>query len=598
MKKLIRIPLILILVCCLSCSFLAAGVLAASDAISINTRFDIENSMLYVEGTVQSAKGNLPMVLKVEHEGALVAADQLYTGRPNNGTIDFVFSGIPFSGATPSGEYNIYVSAAFINEEATATYEYVGPNMRYALVEAINNAIDDNDANSLMETIEEYKGMITNGDDTVFSLSAGKSVFAKRFIAMGGYELPEGYESAEDIDTLTESIREIAANFKEALCIAEAADISSKADVSAWLDKYADDKGVFEDDPETDYNEAELKEYFDQALSSNGIASRIASAAKKATDFAELKDGIVKAGVVELLESGKAYAIKDVVESNPDLIPIDERKFNQLDDIGKTYIYNELTKLNFSSIEDFVEQFDKTVKDYLDKEDDKDDNTTTTTNKKKNNGGTGSGSVKSIDSGAANSGNGAGSTNPNAASSTGVGGFSDLEDCEWVKPAVSYLGSKGVVSGKGANIFDPYTPVTRAEFTKMVVLAFGIGTIAYDGSFSDVSDSDWFAPYVAAAYKAGVVNGIGEGKFDPYSQITRQDMAVLLYRAKGMSPCPEEKDVYYDSAYISDYAKSAVFALYFNGIALGYGDGNFGPLNNATRAEAAQMIYKLVTFDK
>lgn len=590
MKKLIRIPLILILVCCISFTFLATGVFA-SDAISVVPRFDIENSTLYIEGTVNSAKGNIPMVLTVKNpDGEIVMADQTISALSSDGAIRFSFEGIKFKSTTPSGDYEIYVSAAFVNEETTLTYSYNGSDNGFKLIEGVNKAVKAKNKNDLISVLEEYKAIVTNGDDTLFDLNTGKAVFAKYFMAKGEYDLPDGYESDDDIERITNSTRAIAANYKDSLCFAEASEISDKDDLQAWLNKYADSRGLFTDEADTDYDEAELKSFFDEAQSYSGLYNRISKAAAAATTFAELKDEIIKASVLEVLESSLPTKIQKITEENTDLIPVSIKKYNSLKATDKKNLYDDLTSLSFSSVDDYVKKFNGLVDDYLDKA------SSGSSSKKSSSGSgsSGSGTVTAIDTGKSINNN----PNDNNAGTTDAADFTDLEDCQWVKPAVGYLTSKGVVTGKGANIFDPFTPVTRAEFTKMVTLAFGIEPASYDGTFYDVKSDDWFAPYVAAAYKAGVVNGVGEGMFDPYSQITRQDMAVLLYRAKGMSPLPEEKDVYYDSAYISDYAKSAVFALYFNGIALGYGDGNFGPLNNATRAEAAQMIYKMVTFDK
>ncbi|MBO4896805.1 MAG: S-layer homology domain-containing protein [Clostridia bacterium] len=589
MKKLIRIPLILILICCLSCSYLTVGVSAASNKISLSTRFDVDSSKLYISGTINSEKGNIPVIMTFSNQdGEVIAADQSVTNYASEGEIKFSFDPIPFAPETPSGDYKIYVSAAYINEDKTEIYTYIGPDSRFDLVQRINEAVKGKDKNGVVNTLSDYRDVVTDGDNSLFSLSSNaKSVFAKQFIAKGKYEIPEGYAEDEDIELLKESVKKISSSYKDALCFGEAVDISNKAGMQAWLDKYAEERGLFEDSPETEYNEADLKAYFDKAISNDGLYDRVSKAAKAAKDFAELKDEILKAGVLEALQEAKPAVIQEIVENNTDLLPVDIENFNKLKATQKVEVCKELTNDKFSNVEDFVKKFDDTVNDIAESGSDSSSGSSKSSSK----GGGKGGNYTSTQTAPIN-------TKDAVVSSATSDEFADLEDCEWAKEAVGYLASKSVVSGKANGVFDPFTPVTRAEFTKMVVLAFGIPSESYEGNFSDVSESDWFAPYVAAAYKSGVVNGMGDGTFDPNALITRQDMAVLLYRAKGMSPLPEEKDVYYDSENISDYAKSAVFALYFNGIALGYGDGTFGPLNNATRAEAAQMIYKMVTFDK
>ena len=179
-------------------------------------------------------------------------------------------------------------------------------------------------------------------------------------------------------------------------------------------------------------------------------------------------------------------------------------------------------------------------------------------------------------------------------SGVSVGGFNDLEGFEWAQDAIRHLSSGKIISGRGNGSFDPMAQVTRAEFVKMVVKAFGISEVQYNGNFEDVPQDSWYAEYVAAASNIGVVTGIDATHFAPDAPISRQDMIVLLYRAAGFSASANEKDVFTDSYAISDYAKSAVYALYEKGMVLGDGNGILEPLRSASRAEAAQMIYNII----
>ena len=106
--------------------------------------------------------------------------------------------------------------------------------------------------------------------------------------------------------------------------------------------------------------------------------------------------------------------------------------------------------------------------------------------------------------------------------------------------------------------------------------------------FSD-ANGDWYTPYIAAAAQNGLVTGREDGTFGVGDNITRQDMAVIIFRALGSNA--SEIHEFTDSADISGYAVEAVSALYNMGIISGYTDGSFGPKDNATRAEAAKMLY-------
>jgi hypothetical protein len=176
--------------------------------------------------------------------------------------------------------------------------------------------------------------------------------------------------------------------------------------------------------------------------------------------------------------------------------------------------------------------------------------------------------------------------------------FDDLREAAWVCDAVGYLNERGIVSGYDDNSFKPGKNVSRAEFTTMVVKAF-LGTPSENGedNFADVNAGDWFAPYVNIAFKDGFVSGF-DGSFKPNDNITRQDMAVIVYNAAVKFNLIEEigeSEPFGDDSSISDYAKEAVYSLKSLGIVSGNGDGGFAPKSSATRAESAQLIYALMT---
>ncbi|WP_435170175.1 S-layer homology domain-containing protein [Paenibacillus glycanilyticus] len=102
----------------------------------------------------------------------------------------------------------------------------------------------------------------------------------------------------------------------------------------------------------------------------------------------------------------------------------------------------------------------------------------------------------------------------------------------WAKKEVDALASLLIIDGVGNGAFDPNRSVTRAEFTALVVRLFGLATpaAAGNGKFGDVQTSDWFASAVAAATGAGLINGYKNGEFRPDQTISRDEMAVILAR--------------------------------------------------------------------
>ena len=176
------------------------------------------------------------------------------------------------------------------------------------------------------------------------------------------------------------------------------------------------------------------------------------------------------------------------------------------------------------------------------------------------------------------------------------GEFTDLEDVKWAKEAIETLREKGIVSGKEKGIFAPNDSLTREEFVTMAVRAIGLQTKGENAYFDDVSEGDWCYPYVSAAFNNKIINGISETSFGKGKNITRQDMAVIVHRAaKGRVSLFYGREMvdFADANNISEYAKAAIEELYKTGAVNGSDDGYFYPLNTATRAEAAIIIYKL-----
>lgn len=175
--------------------------------------------------------------------------------------------------------------------------------------------------------------------------------------------------------------------------------------------------------------------------------------------------------------------------------------------------------------------------------------------------------------------------------------FSDLGEAAWAESSIKYLASKGVVSGKGDGKFYPNVTVTREEFVKIIVEAFDIYSNTAAVQFDDVASDRWSHGYIASAYRAGIITGISDSKFNPEGEMTRQDMAVIMYRvAKLVGLNLSDNGVLFaDDADVAGYAKEAVGALYSAGIINGTGDDCYSPLETVTRAQAAKIAYELIS---
>lgn len=174
--------------------------------------------------------------------------------------------------------------------------------------------------------------------------------------------------------------------------------------------------------------------------------------------------------------------------------------------------------------------------------------------------------------------------------------FTDLPDNHWAKKEIDALIDKKILNGYEDKTFRPANSITRAEFTKLLVTAFGL-----DGKkglpFTDIAPDAWYRSYVEAAYGSGVINGTSEGRFSPNSQITREDACVMIYRilaAKG--ELSKNAVSFSDASDISVYALEAVGALSGASIVNGTGDNRFDPRLPIDRQSAAVIIYKTLQY--
>jgi uncharacterized repeat protein (TIGR02543 family) len=175
--------------------------------------------------------------------------------------------------------------------------------------------------------------------------------------------------------------------------------------------------------------------------------------------------------------------------------------------------------------------------------------------------------------------------------------FADLKPGDWFYGDVEYVFANGLFKGTSATTFSPNLPMTRAMLA--TVLWRMQGNPLPDGSalpFTDVAGGAYYTEAVMWAAENGIVKGIGGGLFAPDTEITRQDMAVMLMRyiefIKYDYAVSEEYLVFADEDEISGYAKNAVQVLNKLGIINGKGNNIIDPKEKATRAEAAAMLHR------
>ena len=530
--------------------------------LSVEVKLDATTNSLVVSGKVKSDRSRVPLVLLIKESGNIVWGDQLETGAPQDGFSAYTFASYAIPKNKLSTTFNITVSAQFIDETKNISYSYKGIEVKHGVLQKIVQ-YDKSASDSSMKTevIEVYPDVVGIDSGVYGALSpAAKDILAK-VASAGEYTCPAGYVSDEDIAEIDAQIQKFASAYREAEVIAKLADVDTKEELLAWV---SDDAALYnfsQDDMGTADDEAKLySQYFAKIDKTAELITRIKNAASVAMSYTELRDLIFDRVLLTYIQTGNYTKTKEIVDNFP-------TRFAAINSAKRVSgVYMKVTGTYYETISAFCSACN---------------NCTVSTNDPAAGPAGNSPSIKV-------------EYTPGASVQGAENiGFTDMSNHQWAVTAVNYLRDKGIISGKTSAQFAPADNVTRAEFAKILVNSIGVTVSDYNGEFSDVKASDWYAPFVSAATKAGIILG-ADGRFMPNENITRQDMAVMIKRALNLDDSGY-KEVFDDSAYISDYAQKAIFAVYNKGIMQGGGDGFFNPLNNATRAEAAQTVYNMLT---
>ncbi|MEA4932624.1 MAG: S-layer homology domain-containing protein, partial [Lawsonibacter sp.] len=181
------------------------------------------------------------------------------------------------------------------------------------------------------------------------------------------------------------------------------------------------------------------------------------------------------------------------------------------------------------------------------------------------------------------------STTPPVVQPTG-GNFADVAEGAWYRTAVNYVYGKGLMSGMGNDSFAPDTTLTRAMLAQML-FKLGGAQAGGNSSFTDVDSNAWYAAAVNWAAANGIVSGVGDGSFAPEASITREQLAVMLWKYAGAPSANHDLlNGFTDVGEASDYAVQALAWAVENGIIAGQGNGTLAPGGQATRAQVAQMF--------
>ena len=175
--------------------------------------------------------------------------------------------------------------------------------------------------------------------------------------------------------------------------------------------------------------------------------------------------------------------------------------------------------------------------------------------------------------------------------------FADVQN-HWAKDQIEVLASRSMTAGLTDTTFNPEGKVTRAEFAVIIARALNLPVEEYKGTFKDVTTNKfWAYAGIEAAYEAGIVYGKTADTFVPDALITREEIATIIVRAVNYQDASLLKDVdtsksFADDKSIGSFAKLPVKQAVGLGIVAGRSGNKFDPKANATRAEAAVMLYR------
>jgi hypothetical protein len=158
----------------------------------------------------------------------------------------------------------------------------------------------------------------------------------------------------------------------------------------------------------------------------------------------------------------------------------------------------------------------------------------------------------------------------------------------WAQDSIQNMAEKGIIKGYPDGTFRPGGVITRAEFVHLTVVALGLSGSNGKG-FADTV-GHWAEQSIKAAVEHEIIAGYSEVRFGPNDSITREQAAIILVKALGITSGTGKDFV--DREAISSWAIDAVACASAQGIVSGYPDGSFKPQANVTRAQAAVILQR------
>ena len=176
--------------------------------------------------------------------------------------------------------------------------------------------------------------------------------------------------------------------------------------------------------------------------------------------------------------------------------------------------------------------------------------------------------------------------------------FPDVTEGDWFYDAVRYAYETGLMDGVEDNLFAPNSETTRAQLVTILYRLAGEPEPGGDSGFSDVAAGIWYTDAVAWAAENGIVNGVSDTEFAPGDDITREQLAAILYRYAAYQgyDVSQRADLsgFGDASSIRPYAQEALSWAHAQGLVLGFEDGSLRPQGTASRAQIAAVLMRFL----
>ena len=172
--------------------------------------------------------------------------------------------------------------------------------------------------------------------------------------------------------------------------------------------------------------------------------------------------------------------------------------------------------------------------------------------------------------------------------------FTDVPADSWAADAVAFASAHELFKGTGKKTFSPETTMSRAMLVTVLYNLEGCPEQSLTDQFSDVDSGAWYAAAVSWAAANGITNGYGDGRFGPDDDLTREQLAVMLWRYVGKTAADKQVLRFTDADQASGYALEALYWATENKVLNGCGNSILNPGGMATRAQAAQMLKNFI----